>query len=234
MRAEEEIAHLEEYANRLRDEIDTREQEHKILFSGIQDRLKRVSQRNQEVEKLTRTLNSEYFDQRRKHDQELKRLQEEKELLKLKGVSLKAELERVEDAKTIENRILEDLGQKRVKDYAGDFATKAANKEEALDRMKQQYRNVKNILEEETAILEGHVSQLSAEIFRLSQAQDMKITGVRTECEKLRRQTRAFMNLSTNLGNLAAGTAQPNEDETVELTDLDRLHYKMRDIDRLL
>lgn len=226
---------MQEQANRLREEIETREQEHSILMSGILNRLDRVTRRNQQIEKTTRSLNTEYFDQKRRHEQEIKRLQEEKELLKLKGVSLKAEFERLQDAKTIENKVLEDLGQKRVKDYAGDFAARAANKEEALDRMKQQYRNVKQILEEESETLEGHVIQLKSEIFRLTQAQESKISGIRTETDKLRRKLRVFSNLSPSVAGVAvAGEPETDADETVPLTDLDRLQHKMQAVNQLL
>ena len=147
----------------LRNEIERRDTEFTLAKQKFTKRLTETEKKHHDLDNLTRKLNDEYFDQRRQHDFKIKKLQEEKELLKLKGISLQAQYESALKNKTLENQVTKDLAEKRAKEYASQFKAKSVKKEETLEIVREQYKKVKLIYAEKLASLEQGIGLMKDE-----------------------------------------------------------------------
>jgi hypothetical protein len=239
LQKESEIRILEDYAERLRDEIDHRSKEAATKHREVLAKLARTETRTKIIEDNARKLNEEYFDQRKKHDQEIRRLQEEKELLKLKGTSLKKQYEEAKLGKTLENAITKDLAGKRAKEYADGFKTKSRRKEEALEIVREQYKKVKAIYTDKIFSLQEAVLMLRSETEKMVNQAENKSTKERAIAAAARKLLKSLIR-EVEVRGLGGEWKVENEDnegdqeDTINLEDLDRLNYKMRNINRKL
>ena len=240
LQKEAEIRALEDYAERLRDEIDKREIKNKSSLVDVKARLARTDNRSRNIEDTTRKLNEEYFSQRTQHDQQVRRLQEEKELLTLKSVSLRKQYEEAKLGKTLENHITKDLAEKRSKEYAQSFKHRSQRKEETLEIVREQYRKVKDIYGDKIGSLEEAVVMLRSETDRMRRQAEAKANKERGIAAAARKMLKGLIRevevrgLGGEWREDDSQTGKGDQEETVNLDDLDRLNYKMRDIDQKL
>ena len=226
----------------MRDEIDFRREQFEEKKSQLLQQLKRTEQSNREREQQTRELNDEYFAQRRFHDHEIRRLQEEKTLLKLKETNLTKQLESTEQEKFLENAVTKDLAEKRAREYAAQFKSKAIRKEETLEIVREQYNKVRDMYSEKTKVLEEDLLLLRRELERLKATKDKELTDAKSillsakrEMKLLLRETEARKNPhKVSKANPVADTESQSGDDTVEVKDFEELIKRMQRIDKKL
>jgi hypothetical protein len=154
---------LEDYVSSLRDEIEHRGREWGHREGDLGAKLSGAERRHKELVSLNERLNEEYFGQKAAHENCIKKLQEEKELLRLKATSLRCQYEEVLTHKTLENQVNKEMGEKRAKEYASGFKQKSIRKEETLHIAKEQYKKVKLIYKEKSEMLQTDVGMLKNE-----------------------------------------------------------------------
>jgi hypothetical protein len=154
---------LEEYVSSLRDEIEHRAREWGHRDTDLNQKLHGAEKRHKELISLNERLNEEYFGQKQVHEHSIRKLQEEKELLRLKATSLRCQYDEVLTNKTLENQINKEMGEKRAKEYASGFKQKSIRKEETLHIAKDQYKKVKLIYQEKSELLQTDVGMLKNE-----------------------------------------------------------------------
>lgn len=230
--------------NSLRDEIDSRSKDFEKRKAELTRQFKLANDKHRERELLTRQLNEEYFRQRQHHDHEIRKLQEEKTLLKLKQTSLGKQLENTEQDKFLENAITKDLKEKRAKEYAQQFKTKATRKEETHEIVKEQFVKVKEIYSEKTKMLENDLALLKREIERLKSSKSAEIELAKGALLTTKREmklllkeqeARRYPDRAINLNQAGNSDTEDNlEDDTVDVDDLNRLMKKMQKINKKL
>ena len=239
---QEQIARLETYVSSLRDEIDLRRSQFEEKKTQLLQQCRKTEQASREREQQTRSLNDEYFAQRRYHDNEIRRLQEEKTLLKLKEASLVKQLESTEQDKFLENAVTKDLAEKRAKEYAAQFKSKAIRKEETLEVVREQYNKVKDMYSEKTKLLEEDLLLLRREVDRLKATKDKEIADVKSillsakrEMKMLFREAEARKNPGqASKANHVAELESQSEDDTVEVKDIQQLMKRMERMNKKL
>lgn len=233
---------LEDNLNLLRDEIDNRDAEFSRHRDTLAQKLKQTETKHLQLEKLTRKLNDEYFEQRRSHDFKLKRLQEEKELLKLKGLALEYQYKEALKNKTLENHITKDLAEKRAKEYASQFKVKSQRKEETLEIVREQYKKVKSIYAEKLSTLEVNIGMMKEAIASMKTGKERVIKREKAANYQARQMLKR---LEYEIEARAQGRPFERDDEepeigddadeeTINLDDLDQLNYKMKSIEKKL
>jgi hypothetical protein len=233
---------LQDNLNLLRDEVDRREVDFSKAKLNFTQKLVDTERRHKGLEDLTKKLNEEYFAQRRHHENLIKKLQEEKQLLKLKGVSLNAQYESALKNKTLENQVTKDLAEKRANEYASQFKAKSVKKEETLEIVREQYKKVKLIYTEKLDSLEeaiGYMDQATLKMKRSKQRAIEKEKAVNRQARQLLKRLELEVT-SRSQGLDYDPKYEPNdedddlEDDTINLDDLDQLKYKMKSIDKKL
>jgi hypothetical protein len=226
----------------LRNEIERRDTEFTLAKQKFTKRLTETEKKHHDLDNLTRKLNDEYFDQRRQHDFKIKKLQEEKELLKLKGISLQAQYESALKNKTLENQVTKDLAEKRAKEYASQFKAKSVKKEETLEIVREQYKKVKLIYAEKLASLEqgiGLMKDATEKMKKSKQKAIEKEKSINHQARQLLKRLELEVTARTQGGEFEVEsedrfTESELEDDTINLEDLDQLRYKMKTINKKL
>ena len=239
---QEQVARLEAYVSTLRDEIDARQSQFAERKSQLEQQLRKTEQASRERETQTRNLNDEYFAQRRFHENEIRRLQEEKTLLKLKEASLARQLESTEQDKFLENAVTKDLAEKRAKEYAAQFKSKAIRKEETLEVVREQYNKVKELYSEKAKALEEDLLLLRREVERLKAHKDREIAAAKSVLSSAKREMKMLAREAearrhpgqVSKSSPGAGMESLSGDETVEVEDLAGLMKRMQKIDKKL
>lgn len=242
MRKEEHNRVLEDNLNHLRDEIDNRSDEFSKHRESMSQKLQLTDQKHQKLEKLTRKLNDEYFDQRRNHDFKIKRLQEEKELLKLKGISLEHQYQEALKNKTLENHITKDLAEKRAKEYASQFKSKSLRKEETLEIVREQYKKVKVIYGEKLTALDINLGMMKDATNSMKLGKERAIKREKAANYQARQMLKRLeyeIEARSKGQYFEKEVDQPDyeddlDEETINLDDLDQLNYKMKSIEKKL
>lgn len=233
---------LEDNLSLLRMEIERRANEYAGARQKLGQKLSATERKHKELEDLTRRLNDEYFEQRRVHDHKIRKLQEEKELLKLKGISLQAQFESALKNKTLENQVTKDLAEKRAKEYAGQFKAKSIKKEETLEIVREQYKKVKGIYNNKLKTLEEAIGLMDDATRKMKRSKQLAIDK---EIASNHQARKLLKKLELEVIARAEGLDFPEmlnqddresdqEDDTINLDDLETLKSKMKAIDRKL
>ncbi|KRX09587.1 hypothetical protein PPERSA_08619 [Pseudocohnilembus persalinus] len=185
---EKERDHYGNQINALKEELQIREDEHKLHYNQQQEKIQDLIKNNQELEKKYMGLTKEFFALRQKCNQSEKKLHEENELLRLRNTALANKFVIQSKQQTMEYKAEKELVENKCEEYTNKFRNQIKKKEDSIQLIKNQYAQAQKIYIGKVKELEESLTKLSEKYYQLEKRRNLEGEGFKNEISLLKRK----------------------------------------------